>query len=77
MGTLVHMEKAIGGGDALRDEMVKDFLIESNENLDRLGQELVKLESSPSCEELWPVFSVRSTPSRAVADFWVLPGLKS
>jgi hypothetical protein len=25
------------------DEIVKDFLIESNENLDRLDQELVKL----------------------------------
>ncbi|HSY92186.1 MAG TPA: chemotaxis protein CheA [Candidatus Binatus sp.] len=30
------------------DEIVKDFLIESNENLDRLDQELVKLESEPS-----------------------------
>jgi len=34
------------------DEIVKDFLIESSENLDRLDQELVKLESSPSCTEL-------------------------
>jgi len=34
------------------DEIVKDFLIESNENLDRLDQELVKLESSPSSREL-------------------------
>ena len=34
------------------DEIVKDFLIESNENLDRLDQELVKLESSPSSKEL-------------------------
>ena len=34
------------------DEIVKDFLIESNENLDRLDQELVKLESSPSSQEL-------------------------
>ena len=34
------------------DEIVKDFLIESNENLDRLDQELVKLESSPSSGEL-------------------------
>ncbi len=34
------------------DEIVKDFLIESNENLDRLDQELVKLESEPSSKEL-------------------------
>jgi chemotaxis protein histidine kinase CheA len=34
------------------DEIVKDFLIESNENLDRLDQELVKLESEPSSSEL-------------------------
>ncbi len=34
------------------DDIVKDFLIESNENLDRLDQELVKLESAPSSKEL-------------------------
>src|ERR1700674_5106398 len=34
------------------DEIVKDFLIESNENLDRLDQELVKLETNPSSKEL-------------------------
>ncbi len=34
------------------DEIVKDFIIESGENLDRLDQELVKLESAPSCKEL-------------------------
>ncbi len=34
------------------DEIVKDFLIESTENLDRLDQDLVKLESDPSSSEL-------------------------
>ncbi|HZC24449.1 MAG TPA: Hpt domain-containing protein, partial [Candidatus Binatia bacterium] len=34
------------------DEIVKDFLIESRENLDRLDQELVKLESDPASKEL-------------------------
>ena len=34
------------------DDIVKDFLIESNENLDRLDQELVRLESDPSSKEL-------------------------
>jgi len=34
------------------DEIIKDFLIESTENLDRLDQELVKLESSPASKEL-------------------------
>ena len=33
------------------DEIVKDFLIESNENLDRLDQELVRLESEPTSTE--------------------------
>lgn len=34
------------------DDIVKDFLIESSENLDRLDQELVKLESDPASKEL-------------------------
>src|SRR5437588_9535194 len=38
--------------DQFMDEIVKDFLIESNENLDRLDQELVKLESEPSSNQL-------------------------
>jgi len=34
------------------DEIVKEFLIESSDNLDRLDQELVKLESEPTSKEL-------------------------
>src|SRR5579862_2436339 len=34
------------------DDIVRDFLIESRENLDRLDQELVKLESDPASKEL-------------------------
>ena len=34
------------------DEIVRDFLVESNENLDRLDRELVRLESEPSSVEL-------------------------
>jgi two-component system, chemotaxis family, sensor kinase CheA len=34
------------------DDIVKDFLIESGENLDRLDQELVKLETDPKSKEL-------------------------
>jgi len=34
------------------DDLIKDFLVESTENLDRLDSELVKLESDPSSEEL-------------------------
>lgn len=33
------------------DDIVKDFLIESRENLDRLDQELVSLESDPNSKE--------------------------
>jgi two-component system chemotaxis sensor kinase CheA len=34
------------------DDLIKEFLIESNENLDRLDSELVKLETDPSSQEL-------------------------
>jgi two-component system chemotaxis sensor kinase CheA len=34
------------------DDIVKDFLIESGENLDRLDQELVRLETDPKSKEL-------------------------
>jgi two-component system, chemotaxis family, sensor kinase CheA len=34
------------------DDIVKDFLIESRENLDRLDQELVSLEANPQSKEL-------------------------
>ena len=34
------------------DDLIKEFLVESIENLDRLDSELVKLESDPSSQEL-------------------------
>ncbi len=34
------------------DELTNDFLVESNENLDRLDRELVKLETDPSSQDL-------------------------
>src|SRR5271168_2397490 len=34
------------------DELIKDFLVESGENLDRLDSELVKLETDPSSQDL-------------------------
>src|ERR1700674_2125674 len=34
------------------DDLIKEFLVESNENLDRLDSELVKLETDPSSQEL-------------------------
>ena len=46
------MENAWCSKNEFMDDIVKDFLIESNENLDRLDQELVKLESEPSSKEL-------------------------
>lgn len=45
-------DEASPGKSRIMDDIVKDFLIESNENLDRLDQELVKLESDPSSKEL-------------------------
>src|SRR5438094_4512957 len=34
------------------DDLVRNFLVESGENLDRLDQELVQLESDPSSRDL-------------------------
>jgi len=34
------------------DDLISDFLVESNENLDRLDSELVKLETDPASQEL-------------------------
>lgn len=34
------------------DDLIKEFLVESSENLDRLDSELVKLETDPSSQEL-------------------------
>jgi len=34
------------------DDLIQEFLVESNENLDRLHSELVKLESDPRSAEL-------------------------
>ena len=34
------------------DDLIKEFLVESNENLDRLDSELVKLETDPSSHDL-------------------------
>src|SRR5579864_247080 len=34
------------------DDLIKEFLVESTENLDRLDSELVKLETDPSSQEL-------------------------
>src|SRR5579863_2135924 len=41
------------------DEIVKDFLIESSDNLDRLDEQLVKLESEPQSK--YPVASIFRT----------------
>src|SRR5689334_19765968 len=45
------MADGAGSGGGL-DDLVKEFLVESNENLDRLDSELVKLESDPRSKEL-------------------------
>ena len=34
------------------DDLIKEFLVESNENLDRLDNELVKLETDPDSQDL-------------------------
>lgn len=47
-----QLDKSRAARARIMDDIVKDFLIESNENLDRLDQELVKLESDPTSRPL-------------------------
>jgi len=58
------------------DDLIKEFLVESTENLDRLDSELVKLESDPSSKNYSRVFLERSIRSRGAADFWASATLK-
>ncbi|MGB8065755.1 MAG: hypothetical protein WCF26_27975 [Candidatus Sulfotelmatobacter sp.] len=53
------------------DDIGKDFLIESRENVDRLDQELVKLESDPASQRVaGQQFFARFTRSKGAAVFW-------
>ncbi len=51
-------------------EIVKDFLVESYENLDRLDRDLVGLEKNPEASKPWPGFFAPFIPSREPAAFW-------
>ena len=55
----------------MSDDIVREFLVESSENLDLLDRELINLEKDPATAARSPVFSARSTRSRAPADFRV------
>jgi chemotaxis protein histidine kinase CheA len=48
----VHLNTRDSDANPIMDDIVKDFLIESNENLDRLDHELVQLEADPRSKEL-------------------------
>jgi chemotaxis protein histidine kinase CheA len=52
---------------AAMDDLIKEFLQESSENLDRMDQGFVKLESDPDNPELVKSLSVRSIRSKARA----------
>lgn len=52
MAVAVHVNLRDSPAKQVMDDIVKDFLIESNENLDRLDQELVQLEADPRSKEL-------------------------
>jgi chemotaxis protein histidine kinase CheA len=53
------------------DDVVKDFLVESYENLDRMDRDFVELEKNPSKEILQNIFRP-FTLSKALADFLAL-----
>jgi len=53
------------------DGIVKEFLVESYENLDRLDRELVGLEKTLKTAMRLAACFAPSTPSREPVDFWV------
>jgi two-component system chemotaxis sensor kinase CheA len=52
------------------DELTKDFLQESNENLDRLDKDFVKLEKEPDNPELLKSIFRTIHTLKAPAGFW-------
>ncbi len=50
------------------DDLLREFLIETNESLDVVGVELVRFEQEPNNDEILATCSASSTPSRAPAD---------
>jgi len=57
-------------------DIVKDFLVESYENLDRLDRDLVGLEKTRTIGTRWLECFVPFTPSKAPAAFSVSPNWK-
>jgi len=58
--------------EGMSDEIVREFLLESSENLDRLDRELVILEKDPGNREtLSSIFRTIHT-IKGLADFWRL-----
>ena len=55
------------------DDIVKDFLVESNENLDQLDRDLVTLEKDPTARDVLASIFEPFTPSRVQADSWGTP----
>jgi len=52
----------------MEDEILNDFLVESNENLSRLDQEFVQLEKIPVIARCSRVSFARSIPLKEPAD---------
>ena len=53
------------------DDVVKEFLVESYENLDEMDRDLVELEQNPKPEDIARIFRT-FTPLRVPAAFWAL-----
>jgi two-component system, chemotaxis family, sensor kinase CheA len=53
----------------MSDDIVREFLVESNENLDLLDRELVQLERNPTNREMLASIFRTVHPSKALADF--------
>jgi len=58
------------------DDLLREFLTETNESLDRVDAELVRFEQEPNNARFSATFFVWSTPSRGPAVFSACPGSK-
>ena len=59
------------------DDLLREFLTETNESLDMVDVELVRFEQEPNNAKFSPTFSALFTPSKAPAVFSILPRLEA
>ena len=56
------------------DDLLREFLTETNENLERVDAEIVRFEHESNNSEILGTFFASSIPSRGPVDFSDFPG---